>query len=74
MSFGKLNNYENSKLKLVLNKSNVIIPFSEFFNKETRKDIYDGNEKLPFNKKHPIFKALMRIEFEDAMRKFHNIK
>ncbi|MFW9938112.1 MAG: hypothetical protein ACFFD5_10720 [Candidatus Thorarchaeota archaeon] len=74
MSFGKLNNHENSNSKFVINTSNVIIPFSKFFNKETRNDIYDGNEKIPFNKKHPIFKALMRIEFEDAMRKFHNIK
>jgi len=74
LSFGKLNNPENFNLNLVFNKSKIIIPFSEFFNKETAKDIYDGNEKLPFNKKHPIFKSLMKVEFEDAMRDYWSKK
>jgi len=72
MNYGKLEKTEK-KSNLDFNISEVVIPFSKFFNNQKRQDIYVGNENLPFNKKHPIFKALMRIEFEDAMRKFHNI-
>jgi len=33
-------------------------------------DIYSGTEQMRFNNRHPIYKALLKIEFEDAMRKY----
>ncbi len=33
-------------------------------------DIYSGTEQLQFNNRHPIYRTLMKIEFEDAMRQY----
>jgi hypothetical protein len=40
---------------------NVIIPFSKF--SKTEKFIYYGHEKIPFQKRHPIYQAILRNEF-----------
>ncbi|MFW9782524.1 MAG: hypothetical protein ACFFFB_09605 [Candidatus Heimdallarchaeota archaeon] len=55
----------NSDLELVYILSKTLIPFSKLFDKKRDPDIYTGQEIIPFREKHPIFKALMRIEFED---------
>jgi hypothetical protein len=34
-------------------------------------DIYTGTEKIQFNNRHPIFKALMKLEFEDVIRTYN---
>ena len=34
------------------------------------KDIYSGNEQIEFNNRHPIYKTLMKLEFEDILRSF----
>jgi len=34
-------------------------------------DIYTGTESIKFNNRHPIFKALMKLEFEDIIRNYH---
>jgi len=33
-------------------------------------DIYSGNELIEFNNRHPIYKTLMKLEFEDILRSF----
>ena len=33
-------------------------------------DIYYGEEKIEFKNRHPIFKALMKLEFEEAIRRY----
>jgi hypothetical protein len=33
-------------------------------------DIYSSGETLRFDKRHPIFKTLMKLEFEDVIRSF----
>jgi len=50
--------------------SEIIIPFSEVVEHETTPDIYSGYEYIPFNKRHPIYKALMKLEFEESIREF----
>lgn len=55
---------------LAFDVSKVTISFSKFIKKQISKDIYIGNEKIPFNKRHPIFKSLMKVEFEDAVRDY----
>jgi len=54
--------------------SQIINPFSKFSRKLNIKDIYSGNEKISFGNRHPIFKSLLRIEFEDAIREYLEIK
>jgi hypothetical protein len=34
-------------------------------------DIYTGVENIQFKNRHPIFKALMKLEFEDVIRAYH---
>ena len=34
-------------------------------------DIYTGAENIQFKNRHPIFKALMKLEFEDVIRTYH---
>ena len=36
----------------------------------TQADIYSGEENIQFNNRHPIFKTLMKLEFEDILRSF----
>ncbi len=36
----------------------------------TKIDIYSGEETLRFNNRHPIFKTLMKLEFEEVLRSF----
>ena len=43
-------------------KQNIIFP--------TQSNIYSGEESIRFNNRHPIFKTLMKLEFEDVLRSF----
>jgi len=33
-------------------------------------DIYSGEEIMRFDNRHPIYKTLMKLEFEDVLRSF----
>jgi hypothetical protein len=33
-------------------------------------DIYSGEETMRFDNRHPIYKTLMKLEFEDILRSF----
>jgi len=33
-------------------------------------DIYSGEETIRFNNRHPIYKTLMKLEFEEILRSF----
>lgn len=61
-----LENYDN--LNTVL--SNIIIPFSEVMGTSNVPDVYEGHEKIPFEKRYPLYKAIMRQEFTKVARKF----
>jgi hypothetical protein len=50
--------------------SQIVEPYSKFFAMNKKKDIYSGNETIPFSQRHPIFKSLMKLEFQDALREF----
>jgi len=39
----------------------------------TQTDIYSGEEIIRFNNRHPIYRALMKIEFEEVLRSYINI-
>jgi len=60
--------YDN--LKMVLSK--IIIPFSEVMGNSHAPDLYAGYEKIPFEKRYPLYQAIMRQEFTDAMRALEN--
>ena len=60
-----LDSYDN--LKAVL--SNIVIPFSEVMGNSNIPDVYEGHEKIPFEKRYPLYKTIMRQEFTDITRK-----
>jgi len=37
-------------------------------------DIYSGNEKIKFHNRHPIYKTLLKLEFEDVIREYMKSK
>lgn len=43
---------------------NAFIPFSLIFGTQ-EKYIYSGEEKIPFKKRHPLYKAILLNEFRE---------
>jgi len=52
--------------------SKIIIPFSEVMGDSHIPDVYVGYEKIPFEKRYPLYQAIMSQEFADAMRALKN--
>jgi hypothetical protein len=50
--------------------SHIIVPYSNFLTLSTKPDIYSGEEAIPFEERHPIFKSIMKLEFQDEIRQF----
>ncbi|MBY8978808.1 MAG: hypothetical protein KGD72_00325 [Candidatus Lokiarchaeota archaeon] len=50
-----------------------IKPVNSFGLLPTKTDIYSGEETIRFNSRHPIYKSLMKIEFEEVLRKYHKL-
>lgn len=38
--------------------------------KRLNSDIYHGDEHLKFHDRHPIYRTLMKLEFEEAIRNY----
>jgi len=51
-----------------IENENELIKQNKLF--PTQSDIYSGEETIRFNSRHPIYKALMKLEFEDVLRSF----
>lgn len=60
----EISGYKTIELAL----SKIIIPFSEVLKASNAPDIYFGYEKIPFEKRNPIYKGIMRQEFANAIR------
>ncbi len=43
--------------------SHSIIPFSDFFQKYPRSDLYAGMENIPFEERDPEYKKILLTEF-----------
>ncbi|NVM45267.1 MAG: hypothetical protein HWN79_10145 [Candidatus Lokiarchaeota archaeon] len=52
-------------------KKITIVGSPELFHNQT--DIYSGQESIRFNDRHPIFRTLMKIEFEEVLRNYRKI-
>ncbi|MFX0026210.1 MAG: hypothetical protein ACFE8M_07330 [Candidatus Hermodarchaeota archaeon] len=64
MSFLKANKSYRTEM------AKIMIPYSKFYKLNQNNDLYSGNEQIPFKDRHPLFKSLMRVEFEEAMIDF----
>lgn len=60
--------YDN--LDVLLSK--IVIPFSEVLGFTNVPDIYDGHEKIPFEKRYPFYQTILRREFADAIKKLES--
>ncbi len=56
--------YDNLKAML----SNIIVPFAEIMRNSIVPDVYTGYEKIPFEKRYPLYQTIMKQEFSDAIR------
>ncbi len=57
---------EYNRIETLLSK--IIIPFADILKSSKASDIYFGYEKIPFEKRNPTYKGIMRKEFADAIR------
>jgi len=57
---------DEDDIKKPVNMKELVISFSDFI--KSKYFIYYGNEKIPFNKRHSIYQAILRNEFMDAIR------
>ena len=57
---------EYDSVELMISK--IIIPFSEVLKASGVPDIYFGHEKIPFEKRDPFYKSIIKQEFADAMQ------
>ena len=48
--------------------SNILVPFSEIMRNSIVPDVYTGYEKIPFEKRYPLYQTIMKKEFSDAMK------
>ena len=44
-----------------------IIPISSIITKKIAEDIYSGYEDIAFKDRHPTYKTLLKLEFEEAI-------
>ena len=49
--------------------SRVVKSFPEVLRIKSRPDIYTRAKNIPFQERHPIFKGLMKLEFQDSLLK-----
>ena len=46
-----------------INFNEIIIPFSNFGSSQSLAYIYNGNENIKFNERHPVYRRLLLNEF-----------
>lgn len=72
----KNNKYRNSHDEIITlqdyKQQRFTIPFSTFIQSKRTSDIYTGYEKIPFEDRHPIYKAILKLEFEDVIKSWNN--
>lgn len=55
--------YNNERINLTYDISQLVIPFSKVFKSYKPRDIYSGNENIPFEERDTEFKMILRQEF-----------
>jgi hypothetical protein len=53
----------------------LALPFSELIEHATPLEVYNGKEKIPFNRRHPEYQVIFRNEFAGELQRFFkNVK
>jgi hypothetical protein len=66
--------YENTEdlylnsLDVDVDYSKIVIPFSTVFKSIKSRDIYSGNEKIPFKERDQGFKMILKHEFSTLLK------
>lgn len=68
----KIKENKNNKFDVKYHEllSQIVQRFSSLFNIKENDYIYSGEESIPFSERHPTFKSLMKLEFQDVLREF----
>jgi hypothetical protein len=57
-----------NKPKNDINYSKLVIPFSQICKSNKPKDIYSGNEKIPFKERDYEFRMILKHEFSKLLK------
>ena len=76
MSSGKMETIFHEDLEKLLESdldrdvdlSQLVIPFSKMFKSYKPRDVYSGNENIPFKERETEFKMIFRQEFSEFLR------
>ncbi len=76
MSSGKMETMFHEDLEKLLESdldrdvdiSQLVIPFSKMFKSYKPRDVYSGNENIPFKERETEFKMIFRQEFSEFLR------
>ena len=76
MSSGKMERMVHEDLEKLLESdldrdvdiSQLVIPFSKMFKSYKPRDVYSGNENIPFKERETEFKMIFRQEFSEFLR------
>ena len=60
--------YNNERINLTYDISQLVIPFSKVFKSYKPRDIYSGNEKIPFQEREQSFKMILKQEFSNLLK------
>ena len=59
--------YENN-VDADIDYSEIVIPFSKMFNSFKPRDIYSGNEIIPFKERKYEFRLILKHEFSNLLK------
>jgi len=66
-------NLSENSVSILLESKNIfirVLPFSKLIESRDRLDIYTGEETIPFEKRDPLYKSILRKEFSNAIKEF----
>ncbi|MFX1445114.1 MAG: hypothetical protein ACFFHV_17000 [Promethearchaeota archaeon] len=69
----KSNNLSENSDGIIFESKNIfirVVPFSKLMQSRNRMDIYTGEERIPFEKRDPLYKSILRKEFSNAIKEF----
>lgn len=69
----KSNNLSENSEGIIFESKHIfirVVPFSKLMQSRNRMDIYTGEERIPFEKRDPLYKSILRKEFSNAIKEF----
>lgn len=66
--FQTIDNSHEKAFNQNIDFSKIVIPFSKIIGSFNPRDIYSGNENIPFKEREPEFRMILRQEFSNLLK------